>query len=335
MDIMSGRQEITFREALTACLQLSDCFLSLHARGLCYRDISFGNVLIDPSSGGTLIVDNDNVAVEGEAPPGIRGTGSFMAPEVICGRAHPSAATDLYSLAVLLFYLLIMHHPLEGQRMARLGVLGQAEMRELYGMRPVFVFDPRDRSNAPDPLRDANALAFWPLYPPPLPDLFTQAFTVGLHHPDRRVRESQWRECMAQLLDLIAPCRCGADVFLRRDGQPTAACWRCGSTNLAEPRHPRLVLGEPEEERMVILHIGKQLYGHHLGGRPFDYQIPRARVERHPHEDQVIGLRNLGTETWSATAANGEQVLVLPSRAVRIEEGVSIRFGSVTGRVEA
>jgi hypothetical protein len=330
-DIMSGRCQLSFRTTLTACLQLSDCLLGLHARGLCYRDISFGNVFVQPTTGHILIADNDNVAIDGEAVPGIRGTGPFMAPEVIRGTAQPSAATDRYSLAVLLFYLLVMHHPLEGKRLDGLGILGQAEAEELFGTHPVFIFDPADPSNAPE--RDSNAMVLWPLFPRPLQDLFTEAFTVGLHHPQLRVRESQWRNCMAQLLDLITVCRCGADVFVQLNGQPTAACWSCGATGETESRPPRLML-DLNDRLVVMLHVGKELFGHHLAGRSFDYRIPLARAEHDPQVGWPLVLRNLGTDAWVADYADGEHVTVPPRRAIRIEAGTRIRFGSVTGIVE-
>ena len=50
-----------------------------------------------------------------------------MAPEIVRGEALPSTATDLYSLSVLLFYLLMVSHPLEGLRMARADVFGREE----------------------------------------------------------------------------------------------------------------------------------------------------------------------------------------------------------------
>jgi DNA-binding helix-hairpin-helix protein with protein kinase domain len=62
-DLMKRRIEPSFTELLTATIQLTDSFLELHAKGLCYRDISFGNFFIDPNTGDILICDNDNVTV--------------------------------------------------------------------------------------------------------------------------------------------------------------------------------------------------------------------------------------------------------------------------------
>ena len=96
-------------------VHLADKFLQLHAKGLCYRDISQNNVFFDPANGDILICDNDNVAVDGNVT-GVLGTARFMAPEVALGKTLPTTQTDLYSLAVLLFYILFNHHPFDGAK---------------------------------------------------------------------------------------------------------------------------------------------------------------------------------------------------------------------------
>src|ERR1043166_5136279 len=110
VDLMKRRIDPSFRALCTAGMQLADSFLKLHSLGLCYRDISFGNAFFDPDSGETLICDNDNVAADGTAHISILGTPRFMAPEIVRGEAVPSTDTDLYSLAVLLFYFFVIHH---------------------------------------------------------------------------------------------------------------------------------------------------------------------------------------------------------------------------------
>ena len=183
VDLMKRRVEPTFRALTTAGLHLADSYLQLHARGLCYRDISFGNVFFDPDSGDVLICDTDNVGVDGASKGGVLGTPRFMAPEVVRGDALPSTQTDLFSLAVLLFYMLTVSHPLEGAREAAIKCLDLPAMTRLYGTEPLFVFDPRDDANRPVPSVHDNALAFWPLYPRFLRDLFTRAFTEGMADP--------------------------------------------------------------------------------------------------------------------------------------------------------
>jgi hypothetical protein len=57
-------------------------------------------------------------------------------------------------------------------------------MTKLYGAEPVFIFDPNDHSNEPVPGLHDNALAFWPIYPQFLRDLFIQSFTAGIRDPE-------------------------------------------------------------------------------------------------------------------------------------------------------
>ena len=61
------------------------------------------------------IVDCDNIGLD-EGHIAVLGTPRFMAPEIVHGESMPCAATDLYSLAVMLFFLLMHGHPLDGRR---------------------------------------------------------------------------------------------------------------------------------------------------------------------------------------------------------------------------
>lgn len=62
-------------------------------------------MFFDPDTGDVLICDNDNVSANGIDNSSVYGTPRFMAPEIVMGQAKPSRNTDLYSLAVLLFYM--------------------------------------------------------------------------------------------------------------------------------------------------------------------------------------------------------------------------------------
>ena len=102
-----------------------------------------------------------------------------MSPEVVRGDALPSTRTDLFSLAILLFYMLYVHHPLEGKRESEIKCFDLPAMTKLYGTDPVFIFDPKNRSNEPVPGYHDNAIAFWPIYPQFIRDRFTQVLPRG------------------------------------------------------------------------------------------------------------------------------------------------------------
>lgn len=319
-DLLTGRVDATFAAVCRLCVELSDAFLTLHSNGLCYRDISFGNVFFDPATGAALICDNDNVGIDGVSPSAVLGTRRFMAPEIVRRRAAPSANTDLYSLSVLLFYVLMMGHPLIGRREKEFPCWDDRAESELFGRTPRFVFDPSDRSNEPDPSMHDAVLRYWQLYPTFVHDQFVRAFTVGLLDPDCRVRESVWRSTLARLRDGITRCtRCGREGFVERGGTPPA-CWSCHAP-LPEPLW--LVI----DRRQVAVSEGSQLHGHHLFGN-YDYRSTVAEVVRHPTNPTLLGLRNHTDVTWRAHVDDDDERDVDPGRAVRMAPGVRIETGS-------
>ena len=261
-DLLARHVVPSFRSLATACANLSDAFLQLHARGLCYRDISQGNVFFDPDLGNVLVCDNDNVGING-GPTAVLGTPRFMAPEVVRMEALPSTQTDLYSLAVLLFLMLFFSHPLDGRKESQIHCFDLAAMVRLYGTEPVFIFDPRDHSNEPDPEYHRNALIFWNIYPTFLKKLFIQSFTNGLRDPlYGRVRETTWRTMMSRLRDSIFYCSCGAENFYDAEAHRGSdgimgSCWNCGR-QLRLP--PRIQIGKT----MVMLNHDSKLFAHHL-----------------------------------------------------------------------
>ena len=332
VDLMKRQAEPTFRALATAGLELANSFLGLHAMGYCYRDISFGNVFFEPNTGEILICDNDNVAVDGATEGGILGTPRFMAPEIVRGEARPSMQTDLYSLAVLLFYMLMVHHPLEGKRESSIKCLDLPAMNKLYGTDPLFIFDPQDDSNHPVEGFHDNALAFWPLYPVFIRELFTEAFTEGLHDPQERIRESEWRAAMARMRDAIIYCpKCGSENFysaekLKATGNP-GMCWACNTTLVLPPRI-RI------DDAIVMLNWDTKLYPHHVDNdRLYDFSKPIAEVNQHPTDPSIWGLRNLSEEKWVITTDDGAILDVEPGRNVRLAVGTKVNFGKKEGEI--
>lgn len=333
VDLMKRRAEPTFRALATAGLELADSFLELHAMGLCYRDISFGNVFFEPTTGEALICDNDNVAIDGETEGGVLGTPRFMAPEIVRGEARPSMTTDLYSLAVLLFYMLMVHHPLEGKKESAIKCLDLPAMNKLYGTEPIFVFDPANDTNRPMPGYHDNALAFWSLYPQFVRDLFVEAFTDGIHDPQARVRESEWRAAMVHLRDAIIYCpHCGAENFydverLKASGGHPGTCWSCNG-DLVLP--PRIRI----DDAIVMLNFDTKIYPHHVDNRKlYDFKKPIAEVNQHPKDPSIWGLRNLSDEKWVITTNDGTIMDVESGRSARIAVGTQINFGKKVGEI--
>ena len=329
VDMMRRKAEPSFRALTTAGYELADSYHQLHAWGLCYRDISFGNVFFDPHTGEVRICDNDNVSVAGSANCGVLGTPRFMAPEIVRGEARPSQDTDLFSLAVLLFYIFMMHHPLEGRKEAEIRCFDLPAMNKLYGFEPIFIWDPVNESNRPVPGLQDNALVFWQVYPAFFKDAFTRIFTAGVSQPAARLKESEWRKIFVDLRDSIMYCgHCGAENFYDVEQLRTAQkpfCWACKNIIVTPPR---IRIGSD----FVMLNHDSKLYPHHLGD-PFNFGYPVAEVERHPQDPSVWGLKNLTAASWTMIKQDGSLVEVPAGRRAVLSYGARLQFGTVEGEV--
>jgi eukaryotic-like serine/threonine-protein kinase len=230
--LLNQKKQPSFRVVTSLGRELVDAFAVLHGSGLCYRDISFANLRVDPVAGEVAIIDVDNIGTDGGQAL-VKGTGPFMAPEVLRDEALPSTVTDLHSLAVFLFYMLMHAHPLEGARTdatyhwngdrspdADLTVAN-------FGVTPLFAFDPGNPANRP--LRGDPVNLWWSIYPQSFRRVFERAFTTGLHDASLygRVKESTWRRALLSLQDNVSTCPgCGAAVFYDPE-RPDQRCWSC------------------------------------------------------------------------------------------------------------
>jgi DNA-binding helix-hairpin-helix protein with protein kinase domain len=328
-DLLNGKVDVPYSIVCTLAMLLADAFLSLHAEGLCYRDISFGNVFFDPHTGAPLVCDNDNVGVDGASPSGVLGTPRFMAPEIVRDEAAPSTTTDLFSLSVLLFYLLMVGHPLLGARELRFSALddGVETDRILHGRQPIFIFDPVDVSNRPVADYHGPVSENWQLHPQFIKDLFTKAFGRGLIDPaNGRVRESVWRAAAARLRDSIVVCSACLSENYFEPGVARARCWCCDQP-IADP--VRLVF----PATTLVLNADTAVYRHHLV-RNYDFTEAIARVTRRP-EHSSWGLRNIGTETWRAHLPTGVDVDVAPQRSLSLVAGTIVDFGGAKATITA
>ena len=333
VDVIARRIRTSFRALATAGFELAQSFFLLHANGLCYHDISFGHITFEPSSGKILLHNVDDIVLSGSVG-GVLVTPRFMAPELVRGEASPSIYTDLHSLAVLFFYLLMFHHPLEGRKEYDIHVVDMSAMTKIYGTEPLFIFDPNDHSNEPVKGYQDNALIFWPIYPQFLRDLFTRAFTQGLKDPIRgRVREDEWRAAMVRLRDAIYYCpHCNAQNFydaeaLKKNNSQPAPCWNC-------KRAVQLPFRLCVNDHIIMLNHDTRLFPHHIDSRKkYDFSQPVAEVTRHPKDPSLWGLKNLSQEKWVMAKPDGSRQDVDVGRSASLAVGTKLLFGNAVGEI--
>jgi serine/threonine protein kinase len=322
---VSGRLAISLRQVLRACFLLAEAFHALHSKGLCYKDISLGNLFLDPASGHILICDNDNVDVNGTALGGVKGTPGFMAPEVLLGRSAPGTQSDLFSLAVLLFRLLTRHDPYRGRLELLIRCLDEPARLRLYGEDPVFVFSEEDGRNRPDPLEHPAPLLTWPIYPASLQQLFQRSLGVGAKQPAQRAYTGEWMKALARTLDQRRFCpHCEQEVF--PEPRQSGRCWACGGSFPAGPRllaPAAVVAAAPENE----------LHRHHFDSLAAErIDAPLARIVTHPAEASLQGLENLTPQPWRLELSSGEMLELPPGKRCNLAtlRRVHTPLGSVT-----
>jgi serine/threonine protein kinase len=333
VDLMKKKCSPSFYNLATVGFKTSDSFLQLHTRGLCYKDISFGNLFFNPNTGDVKICDNDNVTPEGSDFSGVLGTPKFMAPEIVRGDSKPSTQTDLYSLAVLLFYVFFVHHPLEGKLEMDIKCLDAPAMTKLYGKNPIFIFDPNNETNRPVKGEQDNAIIYWNIYPQFFKALFIRSFTDGIHNPlNGRVRESEWRNIFIQLRDSIFYCECGAENFYDLEsvklnqGKPNP-CWSCKRT-------PTLPFRIKIDKSIIMLNHNTKLFPHHIDSKKkYDFSKPVAEVSRHPDNQNIWGLKNLSDDKWVMTDSSGNLKDIFSGKNCRLDNGVKIQFGNSEGEI--
>lgn len=314
--------DVSFASIIELCRQLSYSFLRLHARGLCYRDISFGNVFFDPGNGNVLICDNDNVGID-NGTGRVLGTPYFMAPEVVRDttyRTLPNTDTDRHSLAVLLFYALFLGHPLEGARTDS-GMRDAQWLMKHFGTDPLFCMHPTRSDNRPAQI----VQQYWKIYPQFVRDLFVQAFVDGLDQPGARVTEGQWIKALDRLRDGMLACpSCGTTNFWA-PGAESVTCWQDGT----EFRPPYLLdLGR----RTIAVGPQSTIRSDHLTSG-IDQPTVLAQVRQHPEAKDRWGLHNASDFSWPVAYPGGQSFLLQPDRTIELVEGAKIQIRNSTVQV--
>lgn len=327
VDLMKNKAQPTFYNLCRTAYNAAKGYQKLHAMGAKYQDISFGNLFFDENTGDVLICDNDNVSFEGSKPGDILGTPGFMAPEIVRGEAKPSRNTDLYSLSVLLFYLFMVNHPLDGKLEASIKCMDMAARVKLYGTNPVFIFDPNNKTNRPVKGYQDNALIYWPIYPEKLRQMFTKAFTTGLTSPNLRITEPQWMDLFANMMSGMMQCpKCGARVFYDEDLEKAGVahtCWNCHNPILVPAK---IVIGK----NIVLLNQNSRLTHHHVYG-DYDMDTFVGSVVQNPKNPNLWGIRNEDTVNWTYEKPDGTQIPIEVGRTAGIAAGVKIHFTDAIG----
>lgn len=298
-----------------AALNIVESFFALHSMGYSYQDLNEGSFFMNPDNGDVLICDNDNVAPFG-INLGVKGMPKYMAPEVVLDKARPNTHTDRFSLAIILFRLFYIDHPLEGKYTVQFP-LTDAIGAQLFGERPVFIYDPNNDTNRPLPDAHPNVIKRWKMFPPDLSAAFTKAFTSGLKDINSRITEQQWREVLVKARGMLVRID-GKEQFVNAYQPDTV------------PKECRLLR---TEEQVVALAPDSLLYLCQVDRLSTDYRTRAALVKASNTDKRVYGLGNLTQREWTVTLPGKAPVLVKPKGFAPLLPGAIIDFGNIKGKV--
>lgn len=129
---------LSAREATSIGVELCHALAAVHEAGLIHRDVKAQNVMRE--SGGRVVLMDFGAGVEAGpktvGSPQSIGTPLYVAPEVLRG-ATPTVRSDIYSLGVLLYYIVTGSYPVEGANVAEVRDAHASQLRRrLRDRRP-------------------------------------------------------------------------------------------------------------------------------------------------------------------------------------------------------
>lgn len=213
------------KRRLAIAANMADGIAALHERGLAYVDLNPNNVMVSDDYGRTetWLIDTDNLTSRGDPNGDILGFPGYAAPERLTRYSPPSTLADTYILAIHVFRLLVLRHPLEG---VAADALDGDTARDLWDRGELaYVGDPNDDSNHIAP-RSFPAGIFPIVMSGRMNQLAERTFTAGRLDPTKRPGSARWREVLFSALDNVIECAsgCGWTYFRLRN-----ACPNCGT----------------------------------------------------------------------------------------------------------
>ncbi len=324
--------KVDVRTRLRICYRLVEAFEKLHQKtGYAYCDLSGNNILCNTNTSDVKIIDNDNLWVEGVvAPSTVWGTYRCMAPELEAGTVnHPNVETDLHSLAVLMFMTLLFHHPLLGDKIHDDSLLEQNAL----GKGAIYIYHPNDSRNRYTKYREYGGIPI-SILPPSFQRLFLDSFVNGLHNPNMRVRETNWKRELINQLDTLIRCpnrNCkGQQTFPPHPPTTSTICIWCKTKiyninlmKISNPSTGRVL-------RYKVLYDGDRLAAHHCKlDKTFNFGVQDICACVEDDTNHGLTLRNISKEGFSYYQPGDTTPRPFPpEKRVKLQPGYRIVFGA-------
>ncbi len=219
IDNIDGDFSRNIRHRILWSINIAKALSIIHRHQDSYKDLSLNNIFINIYNGKILYIDNDNITPNFESN-GARGTPEFIAPEIIESNHKPDRLSDVFSLAIIIFYMLTSNHPFQGnyQNIDFSNYSDDEFNKKIYGYEACFIF-----SDLNDLYRHINAnqefiASLWQLFPETLRNKFHYNFTIGINSMGSRTSSTEWMKTLFNALSSAVICPyCGEIHFFEPD----------------------------------------------------------------------------------------------------------------------
>jgi hypothetical protein len=243
-----------------------------------------------------------------------------MAPEIVLGQKMPDKHTDRFSMSVILFMMFVALHPLEGVYSTPPCMTEEHE-RLFYGKSPLFVFDPKDTRNRPNPALGQHATMVWNA----LPDYVQAAFITSFSKPcmtydpnqdcygKPRILERDWLAIIARFRNSIFTCSCGNEMIVNR-----LPAW-CSVCSKEIPIHNRLRLKKHD----LFLFPGVRILRCQVEDcQDRDALQPVLTVHPQPGSSCTCCIVNDSHAPWQCVTTKGQSVNLPPQEKMPVLPGI-------------
>lgn len=296
-------------ESLGIAAQLAAGAVALENLGIVHGDLAGDNVLVSRVRYGcprAYLIDFDGARGPRLPETGIIGHAEYFAPEIARGESAPTRESDRFALAVLLYHVLLLRHPLIEAGM------DATDYCERIARGAVWREDPRTGRSRPG-LLPVRRLSLGVL------SLFRRAFAA----PESRPSAQEWFRALTEAMHAIFACNeCGSEFV--NDAEQTK-CPACGE-------RPQVLTMVTERGGRVALKRTQTT----LGRADLDMDHSVSDVHLHVSHFGVV------TMIEDARSTNGTEALVAgewrhlpPGRRWSVAPGLELRLGGVDVRMEA
>ena len=273
----------SYRAQLKVALDIVSFMQKIHLRGL-LMNIEPDDMYINNETGAIRIVDSEKVFFNGVNETMRGGNLAYLAPEIPRSdyELNPSVKTDKYPMAVVLYRLFFVDHPMEGKVWEKYPLLTDKVEVDLYALNPVFHFNLEDSSNRPTECYAVKAAQRWRVYPKELRDVFVKTFTKGINDPNNRPSENEWISVLSNVRDKLILIHQGREQFVNfsdlKSIPPRCLDLKIGSNHMAI--YPQKAIYQ------ISVDGNAREYATIVGGIVYDKQANKMKI------------RNMSSKVW-------------------------------------